>query len=283
MKKVILTAVIGLVALITNAQFQWDPTITNAISTDLKEQLETKYQAHLFRMDTDKDYFIYIEEARALELFDFTHTSNSNDTFYLDITGISIFASMKILDLHNVNVTEGLGEIDTFSLQMEDLLLNNNYIEGELDLSKFSVLTYLDIKNNPNLTKVCVHPDLVNNTNLSFFKDSQTKVFTNNCQTEVYVCENKLQYVVCPDPLSTTNTVNTSNEISLFPNPVQNTLSFNKENISFVSVYSVEGVEVFTSNELVNNRIDLSSLPQGKYLVKLVTEDNVFSEMIIKE
>ena len=50
---------------------------------------------------------------------------------------------------------------------------------------------------------------VIGNSNFLIGVGTNTKVFTNNCQTEVYVCQNRLEYTKCPDPLSITETQST--------------------------------------------------------------------------
>jgi pectate lyase len=70
---------------------------------------------------------------------------------------------------------------------------------------------------------------------------------------------------------------------SLYPNPV-----INKLNISFVAgiekieIYSLTGVLVKSAGVNIKT-IDMSNLAHGCYLVRVVTEQGIFKQTIIKK
>lgn len=78
--------------------------------------------------------------------------------------------------------------------------------------------------------------------------------------------------------------------LKVFPNPSSGSLnllfSSNSNSQAFVRIYDIQGKEVFASNEiklyLGENRIVVESkLPEGVYMLKLNTNSDVFSKMII--
>ncbi len=73
------------------------------------------------------------------------------------------------------------------------------------------------------------------------------------------------------------------NNISVYPNPVKNILNFKTEhNISKVEVYDIAG-RILSSNSISENKIDLSNLKTGNYILKLYTEKGIINTKIIKE
>ena len=74
-------------------------------------------------------------------------------------------------------------------------------------------------------------------------------------------------------------------EIELFPNPVNNKLSIvNKANEKILkcNIYNLNGQKVQSYNNL-NNKINVSKLKSGLYIVELVTENRIISNKIVIE
>jgi hypothetical protein len=73
------------------------------------------------------------------------------------------------------------------------------------------------------------------------------------------------------------------NNISIYPNPLKNILNFKTENnILKVEVYDIAG-RILSSNSISENKIDLSELKAGNYILKLYTEKGIMNTKIIKE
>ncbi len=74
--------------------------------------------------------------------------------------------------------------------------------------------------------------------------------------------------------------------ISIYPNPVVNILNIKGENVNSCNIYSIKGNLVKTTFfKNTNNQIDISNLPSGMYLLKLMDKNGnlLKSEKIIKE
>jgi hypothetical protein len=72
----------------------------------------------------------------------------------------------------------------------------------------------------------------------------------------------------------------TSTEIlSIFPNPVRDFLAVKAENVTSLTIWSLSGQQLMRSE---SNRIDLTMLPNGIYLVRVVTEGKTFVDKFIK-
>ncbi len=74
-------------------------------------------------------------------------------------------------------------------------------------------------------------------------------------------------------------------DISIFPNPVKNTLhisDLNGENIQHISIYDQTGRAILLQHES-DNIIDVSALSSGMYIVKIAVKEEVFCEKFIIE
>ena len=77
-------------------------------------------------------------------------------------------------------------------------------------------------------------------------------------------------------------TVN-SNQVTVYPNPVNNKLSlkFSKgEEISSVIIYDALGKELINTKE---KEIDVSVLQNGVYLIQVSTKSTIYNAKFIKE
>ena len=71
-------------------------------------------------------------------------------------------------------------------------------------------------------------------------------------------------------------------EINIFPNPVKDDLFINiNDRIERVEIYSLSGNLMILENNF-NNSTSLASIPQGVYLVKIITNKDVIIKKIIK-
>lgn len=69
----------------------------------------------------------------------------------------------------------------------------------------------------------------------------------------------------------------------VYPNPVQNNLFIEGRNIQSVAVYSLTGEMVMNVNEGISNKINLSEIKSGMYILKITSEQGVAVTTIIKE
>ena len=63
-----------------------------------------------------------------------------------------------------------------------------------------------------------------------------------------------------------------ASKFSIYPNPPKNflTIDAGSVEISSISVFNILGAKVFEQNELVDNKINVSSLTSGIYLLEVV-------------
>lgn len=86
--------------------------------------------------------------------------------------------------------------------------------------------------------------------------------------------------------LSTKETAKIDDAISIYPNPVTNSLNFAVTNsivLSDVSIYDVTGKQVLSSKNLSSNSIDVSKLQSGVYFAKFASEDKTVTKKFIKQ
>ncbi|THD30601.1 S8 family serine peptidase [uncultured Flavobacterium sp.] len=89
-----------------------------------------------------------------------------------------------------------------------------------------------------------------------------------------------------PQVLSTNEVVKIDDAISIYPNPVANSLNFAVTNsivLSDVSIYDVTGKQVISSKDLSSNSIDVSRLQSGVYFAKFASEDKTVTKKFIKQ
>lgn len=89
-----------------------------------------------------------------------------------------------------------------------------------------------------------------------------------------------------PQVLSTNEVVKIDDAISIYPNPVANSLNFVVTNsivLSDVSIYDVTGKQVISSKDLSSNSIDVSRLQSGVYFAKFASEDKTVTKKFIKQ
>ena len=73
-------------------------------------------------------------------------------------------------------------------------------------------------------------------------------------------------------PVSVKPVSEIKNEVVLYPNPVSTVLNIKGIEISAVQVYSISGSLMISEKAMYSNRVDVSSLPNGIYVIKM-TDD----------
>jgi Secretion system C-terminal sorting domain len=160
------------------------------------------------------------------------------------------------------------------------------------------------IKDSPNLTSInCINdfiysPYTINEGgNIITIYPNEFKII--NCPNLNLVCcdEGEVDYFNAPGVIQTTNQVTISSECSslltpifelemltIYPNPTKSILNIslpeNREPNS-ISVYNPLGQLVVESQ--TSNSIDVSSLTTGTYFVKVLSEDQIFTQKFIKQ
>ena len=75
-----------------------------------------------------------------------------------------------------------------------------------------------------------------------------------------------------------------SSKISIYPNPANEFVQIStSETITGIEIYNLIGKKVISSSKLTNNKIDVSNLSKGVYVLKVMSNDLVGSRKIIIE
>jgi len=114
------------------------------------------------------------------------------------------------------------------------------------------------------------------------FKLSSTDVGAYGMNTPAYFCIDNFKTT---DGVSSVNSIAQSTDFELFPNPALeffNVKNKNQEvvNISFFDITGRLLVEKTSSNYI--EQINISSFPKGSYFVKIQTEENILTDILIK-
>lgn len=174
----------------------------------------------------------------------------------IDINKFDINTLIPIKGSHNFETRiSGTNKVE-FIFQNINLPFDNANNDGYVSFK---------IKTKPNLV---VGSTFSNSANIYF--DYNSPIVTNNYTTTI---QNSLG-------IQENDFIN---NISVYPNPVKDILNFKTEhNISKVEVYDISG-RILSSNSVLENKIDLSNLKTGNYILKLYTEKGIMNTKIIKE
>ncbi len=74
------------------------------------------------------------------------------------------------------------------------------------------------------------------------------------------------------------------NEVLVFPNPVKDVINFQlkeDQNIEEIHLFGMNGVEVKTQTSFVSNRVDVSTLSNGSYLLMIRSSEGVLRKKIV--
>lgn len=215
-------------------------------------------------------------EIQCTEASVFTGQINVNNLNISDLTGIEAFINLTELLCRN---NSGLTNVDVSNnTQLTLLGLNNNNLTS-LDVSNNSLLTELYCANN-QLTSL----NLANGNNGSLVQmdaccnSNGTTMNTLDCiqidsgftpPSSGWQKETTTSYSDNCASLSINDF--TIQNISIYPNPVSNTLNIQLEDtLEKVEVYSILGAKVM---EHKNSSIHVSKLASGMYLLKVYTEE----------
>ena len=145
-----------------------------------------------------------------------------------------------------------------------------------LDASSFtSYQTFLDEDMTDDAwdEKIVTFESLSENNNYIAFKFNAATTF-DNLYLDNFTYEN--------NPSLGTDTFLSDNEFKIYPNPVKNILNIDANNITSISIYSVNGKEVL-SKDTNTNKVNVSALANGLYFINIKdNEDRVIIKKFIK-
>ncbi|MBU3012335.1 T9SS type A sorting domain-containing protein [Polaribacter vadi] len=253
----------------TTASYSDDCSVTSCTVTIP----DANFKAYLVgntAINTNGDTEIQCTEANV-----FTGQINVNNLNISDLTGIEAFINLTELLCRN---NSGLTTVDVSNnTQLTALGLNNNNLTS-LDVSNNSLLTELYCASN-QLTSLnlangnngsLVQMDACCNSNATTMNtlvciqiDSGFTPPSSGWQKEITTSYSTNCSALSVDDFTIQN-------ISIYPNPVNNTLNIQLEDIlEKVEVYSILGAKVIEHN---NSSINVSKLASGMYLLKVYTE-----------
>jgi hypothetical protein len=78
--------------------------------------------------------------------------------------------------------------------------------------------------------------------------------------------------------------IESETNVVIFPNPVTNVLNIKGFEVASAQVYSISGAMMISKNLSYSNRIDVSSLPNGIYVIKMTdTEGRIAVDKFLKK
>ncbi|TVZ56841.1 putative secreted protein (Por secretion system target) [Lutibacter sp. Hel_I_33_5] len=250
------------------------------------------------------DGVISLAEAAA-----YTGTLDLSGTGITDVEGLQAFTGITTLDVSGNGITDlspltGLvgvtinsrttGETKNVSVKamaLETLIIKNNKIEN-VNLDKLSSLKEIDLSDNPDLVTVSLKNGA--NASITSFNASNTPLLTcimvddiNASYLTNWTKDDASTFVTdaadCTQRVLSVSELDLQSKISIYPNPVKSTLTVQlKSNLALksIEVYNLVGKRVMISKE---KEVNLSTISNGMYLVKVITDKGIRIQKIVKE
>lgn len=95
-------------------------------------------------------------------------------------------------------------------------------------------------------------------------------------------CSNTAQQALVVDACASISEEET-NELTMYPNPTSGQLNISGGDYDHLSVMDLSGRKVFESKKLASNKYDLSDVPTGVYLVKVISDKTEKTFRLIKK
>ncbi len=235
-------------------------------------------------------------------------TPNDN-TATLNQTVVNSFDPNDKICLEGTTITQNMvGEYAHYLIRFENngnAIAQNIVVKDIIDTTKFDINTLIPIKashsvetNISNTNKVEFHfkninlpfDDANNDGYISFKIKTKSNLVAGNTFSNLANIYFDYNFPIITNNYTTTiqdslglQENELTNNISVYPNPVKNILQFKSDNKIFkVEVYDIMG-RILRSNSVIENKIDLSELKTGNYILKLYTEKEIMNTKIIKE
>ena len=217
--------------------------------------------------------------------------ANSNPGDALNVSWPDVGANTRNVIMYGPNATIGSLDADTYKF-MQVIVSNTDSqigimrIRGRVAGGGFSNFIDVPITTDAAGTFSTYNFEI---TNAAFagtldrfqivFRSASNAVLTANANTDTILVHNIL--------VSAANTLSVDQfqafEFEMFPNPVKNKLNIeSKDAITNVAVFDLLGKEVISSN-IVKNTLDVSTLSNGVYIIKLTSDKGVATKKFVKE
>ena len=180
----------------------------------------------------------------------------------------SNFSALKVLNINDNRLTDiDLSEITT----LVELYCSNNLLNSlNVQNGNNAILTSFDASNNGNLSCIQI--------------DSATDATAGTGSYSAWIKDIAAVYSVnCSSVLSIDNKEN-GTDISIFPNPVKDSMTLSaKQPIENIAIYNIIGQKVTSKRAIMNNRIDVSNLSKGMYILNVEIDGARKSIKFVKE
>ncbi|MBI5539589.1 MAG: T9SS type A sorting domain-containing protein [Bacteroidia bacterium] len=159
----------------------------------------------------------------------------------------------------------------SFSSGFSDLYLIKTDSNGNSGCNEYNTSTLISSPNNIKDTIIFLQitAGVLRDTVINILSQKGETVFT-MCSDIVSVNEN--------------SKINDNNDVVIFPNPVDNILTIEKENIKKIEIQNFLGVN-YKSIILYSNKheIDMSGIKNGIYVIKIYTDKEIIIRKVIKK
>jgi len=205
-------------------------------------------------------------------LLDYTirFQNTGNDTAFLVSIADTINNNMDISTLQIVSSSH------TVSLELKD----NNVV-----IFKFENILLPDSTKNKSGSQGFVKYSIKPKTGLTDDTEVGNKAdiyFDYNTAVVTNTVSNTFVTVIPKGAIDAVNTVS-DNESVIYPNPATNGFYVKTANPTSVTLFALSGEKLWTKNISVDKYLDISSLPKGMYIVKLVTENGITEQKVMKQ
>ena len=208
------------------------------------------------------------------------HNSLLEYTIHFQNTGTDTAYNVNVADTINANMDLSTLQIISSSHTVSLELKDNNVVVFHFE----NILLPDSTKNksgSQGFVKYSIKPKtgLTDDTEVSnkadIYFDYNPAVITNTVNNTF----------VTAIPKGTIDAVKTvsDNQLSIYPNPATDGFYVITSIKTSVTVFSLSGQELLTKNILSDKYININSLPKGMYIVKLVTENGITEQKVIKQ
>ncbi len=251
-------------------------------------------------VDSDGDGVVTYEEAQAftgdldlsgLNISDITGLEAFTNAASINISGNVITDISNLLNANTVIVSSRTtGEKRTVkrkATSLQKLNVANNLI-NEIDLSEVSSLTELNVSNNKlmylnlnnNSNTILIKVDATGNLELTCIQVDSVEDASNNAD---WIKDDIASYnTFCPKSVLTTENY-LKESISMYPNPATTNIQITITSdiaLRTVEIYNSIGKKVLESNKSL---VDVKSLANGIYFVRVITNKGFINRKLIKK
>ena len=264
----------------------YNPTVRNeVIRTYYENEIQESYLQTQFNWDNETNNFII--GSRLTINYDESGNTTYAKNEYLFQENDFLFIALEELNEYDENNNLIMSRSNSYDYTTNDFLSaflrNYTFEENGFITERLYSNIYTDFNTGSEVStptyKEIYSTILDNNTN---FIRMGTPFTYNNGNWEEYVGADFKSYYYYTKTSSLTQGENSLSSLDLFPNPTNSILQLNSEVNHQMEVYDLIGRKLM---EKTGNSIDISSLPNSTYIVKVtdLASNETFSKKIIKE